>query len=62
MEIKEIEAVLTEALGKPEDDALQAKYTDAISGYLKDHKSSDEGERGCRVRTESSIRLGNSYC
>ena len=42
MEIKEIEAVLTEALGKPEDDALQAKYTDAISGYLKDHKSNDE--------------------
>ena len=42
MEIKEVEVVLTEALGKPEDDGLRAKYADVISGYLKDHKSSDE--------------------
>ena len=42
MEIKEIEAVLKAALEKPEDDKLQAKYADAVSGYLKNHKSSDD--------------------
>lgn len=42
MEIKDLEIVLNEALKSPEDDKLRTSYGDAITDYLKEHKSSDE--------------------
>ena len=42
MEIKDLETILTETLEKPEDGELKARYSDAISEFLKDNKSSND--------------------
>lgn len=42
MELKELEVTLTDALQNSENDESKVKYADAITAYLKEHKSSNE--------------------